>query len=211
VDSKTDGLNEEKEKRGIIRKHRPWEAALACELWKHHASAGGADKDRMVQISTWLLGLSAAIIGFTLTKGIELSKLKEPIVAGLLAGVGLGISLVAALIVLIYGGYANWRWAEADQIADAYDWDYLLPTNSPFDTAKDRYKDESDNRNPLVGFALRRAEPRLPHKKLAPIFWIFFWGAVFSFLIHLFVLMWSIGCMYKCPNLIQYCLVAKAL
>ena len=33
------------------------------ELWKHHASFGGEDKNRMVTVSTWLLGGSAAVFG----------------------------------------------------------------------------------------------------------------------------------------------------
>ena len=37
---------------------------LAFEAWKYYEGVGGADKDRMIQIVTWLLGFSAAIIGF---------------------------------------------------------------------------------------------------------------------------------------------------
>ena len=44
------------------------ESEQDLELWKHHASFGGEDKNRMVIVSTWLLGGSAAILWYIWTK-----------------------------------------------------------------------------------------------------------------------------------------------
>ena len=51
----------------------------AFEAWKYHASVGGADKDRMIQIATWLLGFSAAIIGFIFKEAVNSNKIVEPV------------------------------------------------------------------------------------------------------------------------------------
>ena len=56
---------------------------------------GGTDKVRMVQITTWLFGFSAAIFGFIVTNDLEYFHLKEPLATRLLAIRGLVISLVA--------------------------------------------------------------------------------------------------------------------
>jgi hypothetical protein len=95
------------------------------------ASVGGADKDRMVQITTWLLGFSAGILSLHAT-----GKLTAPWAPILLIVLGILVSALAAFVALLYGGYATWRWAIADQIAtaeakiaEAYPWSVLLPTN----------------------------------------------------------------------------------
>jgi hypothetical protein len=106
--------------------------ALAFDVWKYHASVGGADKDRMVQITTWLLGFSAGILSLHAT-----GKLTAPWAPILLIVLGILVSALAAFVALLYGGYATWRWAIADQIAtaeakiaEAYPWSVLLPTNA---------------------------------------------------------------------------------
>ncbi len=46
------------------------------ELWKHHASFGGEDKNRMVTIASRLLGGSAAILLYILDKQVDLSPIE---------------------------------------------------------------------------------------------------------------------------------------
>jgi hypothetical protein len=166
---------------------RHWKEEVAFEVWKHYASTGGADKDRMIQIATWLLALSAGITAFALKEAVKGNDLIEPIVAGCLAIVGLIVSFASASVTLVYGGYANWNWAKADQIAKDYDWSRLDPKDSPIEALGILTK-----RVCLVTWALRQATPRPAHEKLAPVFWYFFWLSVASFLVHLFILAWSI-------------------
>ena len=61
------------------------------ELWKHHASFGGEDKNRMVTIASFLLGFSAAIVGYIVERLVAPNafKLGQPLKA--LAAAALGI------------------------------------------------------------------------------------------------------------------------
>jgi hypothetical protein len=181
---------------------RPWQDdGVALEAWKHYASVGGADKDRMVAVSTWLLGFSATIIGFTLTQGVDGYSLKQPMVSALLALVGMGLSAVALAVAFSYGGYANRAWATADQIAAAYNWHYLLPSNNPFQSAsapaetqgitwRRRILDWAHGK--MAELALGLADPRPTQRRLAPVFEVFVLVALASFVIHLLVVLWSI-------------------
>ena len=36
---------------------------LALDIWKYHEGIGGADKDNMIKIVSWLMTFSTAIIG----------------------------------------------------------------------------------------------------------------------------------------------------
>jgi len=118
----------------------------------------------MIQIVTWLLGFSAAIIGFQAT-----GDLKDPRVAIS----GILVSLVAAYVALLYGTYAAWNWALADEIADAYDWRELLPDHEPDQIS-------------AVGwqrFLVRRlAKPCKGH--IAPVFWAFLVVSLISAVMH---------------------------
>ena len=83
------------------------------ELWKHYASLGGEDKNRMVTIATSLLGGSAAILWYILTNQICSSKscdlwplkLKEPVIVFGVAILGMGVSILAAYVSLLFGSY----------------------------------------------------------------------------------------------------------
>jgi hypothetical protein len=154
--------------------------ALAFDVWKYHASVGGADKDRMVQITTWLLGFSAGILSLHAT-----GKLTAPWAPILLIVLGILVSALAAFVALLYGGYATWRWAIADQIAtaeakiaEAYPWSVLLPTNDPI-------------KHPagLSELPLWLVKPRAG--KLARIFWFFFGVSMTSAVVHT-VLLWRV-------------------
>ena len=91
---------------------RSHDESFALEVWKHYGGVGGADKDRMVQIVTWLLGFSAAIIGFYAS-----GELSRPLGTSLLFVIGALISLLSAYVALLYGSYASWNWSIADRIA----------------------------------------------------------------------------------------------
>lgn len=81
------------------------------EIWKHFASFGGEDKNRMVTIATSLLGGSAVILWYIWTEQVNFDDgnlvLEE---AGRALGVailGAGVSFLAAYVSLLYGGYSN--------------------------------------------------------------------------------------------------------
>lgn len=158
---------------------RAWkENALAFDVWKYHASVGGADKDRMVQVTTWLLGFSAAILGLYAT-----GELGDTWATILLLVIGILVSALAGLVALLYGGYATWNWAIADQIAEAQKaeegaWSVLLPANRPIEKA-----------TMFSAPALWMAKPR--PGKLAPIFWLFFVISILSAVVHaVVVVLW---------------------
>jgi hypothetical protein len=79
---------------------RTWgnDTKLAFEVWKYYGGIGGDDKDKMIQIVTWLLGFSSLIIGFYAS-----GKLTEPMGTLLLAVLGMLISFVAAFTAQNYG------------------------------------------------------------------------------------------------------------
>ena len=138
---------------------RTWEdEKLALERWKYYKGVGGADKDTMIKIVTWLLGFSTAIIGLQAT-----GKLTDYRSMILLTVLGILLSIVAALVALLYGGYATWNWAVADQIALAYHWQELLPGNNPIPTRP---------RRGLTRFAFWLSKPC--SGKIAPVFWLYF-------------------------------------
>ena len=161
---------------------------IAFEAWKHFANIGGGDKDRMITISTWLLGFSAGIVVFSFSE--KLNTTTAPLVPILLPIVGLIISFISGIISLMYGGYANWNWAKADQIANDYKWIRLDPRNSPPNMK------ETSKKFSLVGLALRLSSSKLPHEKLAPIFYWFLGVSFLSFCVHFIILIWSIISMF---------------
>ena len=106
------------------------------ELWKHYASFGGEDKNRMVTIVIWLLGGAAFILWHIWLHLIETSSVKtssikfcltDPLKVLGVAIVGMGISALAGYVSLLYGGYSNRNWAKADQIARYRGWRDPLP------------------------------------------------------------------------------------
>jgi len=148
---------------------RTWDdEKLAFEAWKHCGAIGGADKDKMIQIVTWLLGFSAVIICFHAT-----GDLKDPRVGFL----GILVSFVAAYVALLYGAYAAWNWALADEIADAYQWRELLPGHEPTHISAAGWQGS------LVGHLARPCKG-----KIAPVFWAFMVFSVLSAVIHVFLL-----------------------
>jgi hypothetical protein len=177
------------------------------ELWKHHASTGGKDKDRMVTIASWLLGFSAVILWYIVTNLIvsKTLELREPKIAILTAVLGIGVSILALYISLLYGGYSNQNWGKADKIACCRKWCDLLPSTEPSPRHDDRHKAEAEptreQQNLVVRLyhrlhlslnrlAKRWARPCDPTKRLAPVFIVFLGLATFSLLLHL----WFVWC-----------------
>ncbi len=104
---------------------------LGLEVWQYYGGIGGDDKNKMIQIVTWLLGFSSLIIGFYAS-----GKLVEPVATVLLIVLGMVVSFLAAFTALLYGGYATWNWAIADRIAQNYKWREQTPDYNPVEKVK---------------------------------------------------------------------------
>ena len=117
---------------------------------------------------TWLLGFSAAIIGFQ-AKG----ELKDPRITIF----GILVSLVAAYVSLLYGAYAAWNWATADDISKAYEWKELRPDYHPTSTSKAGWQG-----------SLARGLAGPCEGKIAPVFWTFWVFSLVSAAIHCWLL-----------------------
>lgn len=186
------------------------------QLWQHFASVGGNDKDRMVTAATWLLAFSGAIVGYIVTKGLSSDHYEASV---FLAALGLIVSLLAAFVTLMYGGYANSNWAIADTIAIKRKWYDLIPANVLTELIEDEIindnifeddntlktkapithilKKNKENLKSRRGWLAKRAEsfsePHNPLTGLAPIFKWFFGFASASFALHtgLLIYLWT--------------------
>ena len=79
---------------------------LAFEVWKYYGGIGGDDKDKMIQIVTWLLGFSSLIIGFLCQRQANGTSGER----FLLAVLGMLISFSGSLhSASVPGGYATWE------------------------------------------------------------------------------------------------------
>jgi hypothetical protein len=173
------------------------------ELWKHHASIGGQDKDRMVTIVSWLLGFSAVTLWYIITRLIdsEAIVLEKPRIAMLVAVLGVGVSILALYISLLYGGYSNQNWEKADKIACDRKWYDLLPPNGSYPRHDDIHKGGAEPVPEPQGLGSRQdgkphllnclprswAKPSDPKKMLAPVFITFFCLATLSLVLHLVI------------------------
>ena len=157
--------------------------AQALDLWRHFAGLGGADKNTMVTVTSWLLTFSATIIGYIVTQLVKPNSFvfAEPWKVFGLAILGSLISFVAGYVALLYGGYAKRNWAKADEIARACGRDDLVPDYSN----ASRRKMESGKLWWIPAIATKLAEPCDPRKTIAPVF-LLFAGLGFSvFVAHL--------------------------
>jgi hypothetical protein len=165
---------------------KTWKPEQALQLWNHFAGVGAADKNTMVTVASWLLGLSAAIIGYIVTQRVNANSpgvLTEPEKVIFYALLGIVISLVAGYVAILYGGYSNRNWAAADYIAEEQQWYSLLPTH--------RQKPVAGQPSFLAAVAKRRARPHDPTLELAPIFTLFVVLAACAAAAHLGFLIWS--------------------
>lgn len=182
------------------------------ELWKHYASFGGEDKNRMVLIASWLLGFSAVILG-QLEKHLASARqlsLMAPELGVLHSLSGMAISFAAGYVALLYGGYSNRNWKKADEIAFSRSWDDLLPPQPmPKQSRAERSRRHAQTinnangpqegpdqplsyRGRLNNKAYRLARPCDPKQELAPVFEVFLTLAVVFFTLHVAVLIWSV-------------------
>ena len=155
------------------------------EVWKHFAAMGGTDKNTMIVAVSWLLGLTAGAIGYRLTQPGSLSAAGpvHPVSSVMVSLLGLVLSGLATYVVLLYAGYANRNWAQADMIARKRAWRDLLPKGGAGETTP---------RQGLAWVAWRWAREFDPERKLAPVFRVYALLAIVSSLANLFLLVWSL-------------------
>jgi hypothetical protein len=134
------------------------------DLWKHFAQTGGNDKDRMINICSWLLAFSVALAGLTFVQEVHPHLLSKRWTFVALAVFGFLTSLASALVALIYGGYANWNWAKADQIARLNEWKVLDPKNDPWTDEQ-----KASSAGVLARCSRWLARPRETYSSLAPV------------------------------------------
>jgi hypothetical protein len=180
-------------------------SAQDLELWKHHASFGGEDKNRMVTITTWLLGFSAAIFWYAVTK-LPLSNSGDALRIILISILGISISVFAAYISLLFSGYANQNWEKADEIASERHWCDLLPDHFPTLVQRQSSAKEKEYRWKWIGKITNWIEKRVKWlaeeankigrrfakpcytSELAPVFLAFLSLCALSFLVHFVIL-----------------------
>lgn len=165
-------------------KNKPWKESDAVIVWQHFASAGGADKNRMVTVTTWILAFSGVILWHLLTTLLPGWKVERPEIAIIISIVGFVVSILAIVVVMTYAGYANRNWAKADALASLYGWDDLQPHK---DGSTDVIIDEkraNAYRSRIVKSAWDAAKPTNPQTKWPPIFWWFFGLSTLSGLVH---------------------------
>lgn len=159
-----------------------WEkqGVSSFEVWKYYGGVGGADKDTMIKISTWLLGFSTVIIGLF---GSGKLPLRTPAI--LAVTLGAVLSILAAFVALLYGGYAAWNWAIADRIAEDRKWEVQKPEYDPIREL-----------HWTAGLSLRLAKPTVTG--VAPVFWVFFSTSLVFFGAHV-ALLYQLACtdMYR--------------
>ncbi len=150
---------------------------IDIELWKHHASFGGEDKNRMVTIASFLLGFSVAILGVTIALPMNEGAWIEfayPGRAILISFLGINVSAIAAYVVILYAGYSNQNWRTAGAIAEGKTWQGM--TNPPEWTPDTSQKRLMALRGKwgLIALSEKWARPCNPQKEFAPVFIVFF-------------------------------------
>lgn len=140
-----------------------------------------------MQVCTWLLTASVAIVGFAFTHEPQLHLLSGRETVLVLAWVGLAISLLTALVALTYGGYASRNWAKADQIARVNGWQVLDPSDDPWTCEQKKALPRA-----YAAWALRLSAPRDTYSSLAPIFLVYIALAVLSAAAHLAIILLAV-------------------
>jgi len=157
------------------------------ERWKHFESVGGADKERMVTLATWLLAFATAILAFLAAKNFDYGKfcfMREP-EALVFSLAGIFICINALYLISAFGSYANLNWFIANSYAKKVDGlKNLIEQKIQYQRSgiSSRYY------NFVAGLSCRHD----PEKGLAPIF-IWFLRFTAALLILFFILFaWSL-------------------
>jgi hypothetical protein len=172
---------------------KEWTEIEALELWKYFGGVGAADKNTMVTVQSVLLPIQAALVGYVAANLLDFQNRtivddRKALAASVL---GFVIAVVAGYVSLLYGGYSNRNWAQADAIAETLaerrsKWSSLLPRNSG------AIADTTPNTSPFAGLAWRLGRPCDPIAQLAPIFAVFAGLALGAGVFHMSVFVLSI-------------------
>jgi hypothetical protein len=84
--------------------------AETIQLWQHFVRTAGEDKNRMIGMTTWLLGLSASIVGYVATHA------DTPHINLALSRVGMAVSVFALYIVWLYWAHEQWNRGKAEAL-----------------------------------------------------------------------------------------------
>jgi hypothetical protein len=169
-----------------------WAEPQALDLWKYFGNTGTADKNTMVTVAGVMLSFSAALIGYVVASSLlcfHPLSVSDPTKAICVALLGIALSFVIVRVSLIYGGYSNWNWAQADAIAR--DMALRIPR---WERLKIEYAGEfkqqlfKSNPRGLAKWALDWGTPCNPATELAPIFRLYVSFAVVSAGLCLFLL-----------------------
>lgn len=143
----------------------------AFEAWKYHSDIGGHDKDWMIQIVTWLLGFSSAILVYSLSGSLE------PQQRMYLAILGSIISVVGVFVTFLYGGYAARNWSIAARIAENHGLTEQKSTYCPYKDTVTRWSVTN----------LWRCLSGPCDSKIAPVFWFYILVSLVFLVVHIFV------------------------
>src|SRR5262245_55005326 len=105
------------------------------DLWKHFAQMGAGDKHTMTTVVAWLLVFGVGAMAFVAKRETDQVGALPDVAALALTLMGVLVSCLAVLSTLLYAGYANWNWAQADEIARRRRWTKLLPEGAQFPIA----------------------------------------------------------------------------
>jgi hypothetical protein len=174
-----------------------WTENEALDLWKYFGGVGAADKNTMVTVETLLLGISTALIGYAATHLMSFNPLavSQPFQGFSVALLGVAVSGASVFVALLYAGYSNWNWAQADAIArnlanSDSKWAKLLPENA--DAVRKEWRKSDGKPSPLCTAALALGRPCYPTRRIAPIFTLYVCMAIAATIIHVLILILSV-------------------
>jgi hypothetical protein len=97
---------------------QPHEVKDYVDLWKYFQERAETIKQNMFQTVTWLLGLSAGLLGYTLSTFVKFDtaqlSVKYPEFGLLFCALGLAICIYAGLLLHDYGSHIQSNWNRAD-------------------------------------------------------------------------------------------------
>ena len=170
------------EKNNIFKNPKTFKNQQLFLIWNNFAAAGSADKDKMVTIASWILGLSVAADGYLMSKWAHMFH--GAIEFFVIPLVVMLACLVTLFVVFVYAGYSNRNWAKANELARCAGVEVLL-----LDNEAPELKD--DSLRFLTRLALRMSKrlskPYDARTGMAPVFWLFLVLAIALFVTNLFL------------------------